>query len=189
MKNSVRLAMWALACLIFGCVSADAQNISTVVGGGPGTAGLTATGSSVGSPVAVRFDTTGNMYVLDNTFGRVLKVNLSSGLVSIYAGNGTTGFSGDGGPAINAQMNGPSGMCIDTNNNLYIADSDNAVIRVVIGPSAVTPSTLTGPVTAGNIYTAVGVPTSTNPTYGGDTGPALSANLHFPDGCSFDSHG
>ena len=44
MKNSVRLAMWALACLIFGSVSVNAQNISTVIGGGPGTTGLTATG-------------------------------------------------------------------------------------------------------------------------------------------------
>ena len=74
MKNSVRLVLWALACLIFGSVSVNAQNISTVIGGGPGTTGLSATGPSVGSPAAVRFDSAGNMYVLDNTFGRVLKV-------------------------------------------------------------------------------------------------------------------
>ena len=194
MKNSVRLATWALACLIFGCVSADAQNISTVVGGGPGTGvssspALPARTSSVGSPVAVRFDTFGNMYVLDNTFGRVLKVNLTTGQTTSYAGNGTTGFSGDNGPATTAQLNGPSGMCIDTHDNLFIADSDNAVIRVVVGPSAVTPLGLTGPVTAGNIYTVVGIQTSTNPEFGGDNGPALSSHLHFPDGCAFDTNG
>src|ERR1700722_10907583 len=131
MKNSVRLALWALACLIFGSVSADAQNITTVIGGGPGTTGLPATSSSIGSPAAVRLDTAGNMYVLDNTFGRVLKVT-PAGVVTVYAGNGTSGFSGDNLPAINAQMNGPSGMCIDTANNLYIADSDNSVIREVL---------------------------------------------------------
>src|SRR5579872_5946834 len=178
MKNSVRLALWALACLIFGCVSVNAQNISTVIGGGPGTTGLSATGSSIGSPAAVRFDSNGNMFVLDNTFGRVLKVT-PAGVVSIYAGNGTAGYSGDNGlpgSAVNAQMNGPSGMCIDSANNLYIADSDNAVIREVLAADQ-------------TIHTVVGVFTNTNPTYGGDNGPALSANLHFPDGCSFDSKG
>jgi sugar lactone lactonase YvrE len=175
MKNSARLAICALACLIFGCVSVEAQTISTVVGGGPGTTGLSATGSSIGSPAAVRFDSAGNMFVLDNTFGRVLKVT-PAGVVTVYAGNGTSGFSGDNGPAINAQMNGPSGMCIDTANNLYIADSDNAVIREVLAADQ-------------TIHTVVGVPTTSNPTYGGDGAAALSANLHFPDGCAFDSHG
>ena len=194
MKNSVRLAMWALACLIFGCVSADAQNITTIVGGGPGTGvagspALPARTSSVGSPVAVRFDSLGNMYVLDNTFGRVLKVNLTTGQTTTYAGNGTTGFFGNNVPATTAQLNGPSGMCIDTHDNLFIADSDNAVIRVVVGSSAVTPLGLTGPVTAGNIYTVVGIQTSTNPEFGGDGGPALSSHLHFPDGCAFDTNG
>ena len=150
MKNSVRLALWALACLIFGCVSVNAQNISTVIGGGPGTTGLSATGSSIGSPAAVRFDSAGNMYALDNTFGRVLKVT-PAGVVTVYAGNGTSGFSGDNGPANVAQMNGPSGMCIDQD-NLYIADSDNAVIRMVPGATAPPAGK-----TPGNIYTVVGV--------------------------------
>ena len=182
--------MWALACLIFGCVSADAQNITTVVGGGP--VGLTPTAASVGSPVAVRRDSQNNAYILDNTYGRVLKIDHTTGLMSVYAGNGVVGFSGDGSAATGAQMNGPSGMCFDSNDNLYIADSDNAVIRVVIGPNHVTPPSLvtTIPVVvAGNIYTAVGIQTSTNPEFGGDGTPALSSHLHFPDGCSFDTNG
>ena len=52
-----------------------------------------------------------------------------------------------------------------------------------------TPLGLTGPVTAGNIYTVVGIQTSTNPEFGGDNGPALSSHLHFPDGCAFDTNG
>lgn len=197
MKNSVRLALWALACLIFGCVSVNAQNISTVVGGGPGT-GITASPalpartSSVGSPAAVRFDSLGNMYVLDNTFGRVIKVNLATGTSTLYAGNGTAGYSGDGNPAVKAQMNGPSGMCIDSHDNLYIADSDNAVIRVVIGAAGVAPAMApvgAGPFVAGNIYTLVGIFTNSNPEFGGDGTPALSSHLHFPDGCALDSKG
>jgi sugar lactone lactonase YvrE len=174
MKNSVRLALWALACLIFGSVTVNAQNnISTVVGGGP--VALPGTTSSIGSPAAVRFDTAGNAYFLDNNFGRVIKQD-TTGKVSVYAGNGTVGFSGDGGPATAAQMNGPSGMCLDTANNLYIADSDNAVIRRVAAATGI-------------ITTFAGVQTSTDMIYGGDGGLATAANLHFPDGCSFDSAG
>jgi sugar lactone lactonase YvrE len=180
MKNYARLAAWALAGLIFGSVSTHAQNITTVVGGGP--FGLTPNATSIGSPVAVRRDTNNNAYILDNTFSRVLKIDSTTGLISVFAGNGTTGFSGDGGLAINAQMNQPSGMCIDGSNNVFIADSDNAVIREV-------PAVTAGGKTAGNIYTVVGVQTATDPIYGGDGAVATAANLHFPDGCSFDSHG
>jgi sugar lactone lactonase YvrE len=180
MKNSVRLALCALVCLIFGSVSVDAQNITTVIGGGP--FGLAPTAASLGSPVALRLDAAGNAFILDNTYGRVLRVDHTTGLVSVFAGNGTVGFSGDGGPATNAQMNGPSGMCLDASGNVFIADSDNAVIREVAVVTA-------GGKTAGDIYTVVGVPTSTNPIYGGDGGAATAANLHFPDGCSFDTHG
>lgn len=176
MKNSVRFAVWALACLIFGCVSVQAQNITTVVGGGPvGLAPNGAGAASVGSPVAVRFDTTGNMYVLDNQFSRVLKVDHTTGKMSVYAGNGTTGFSGDGAIATNAQMNGPSGMCIDSANNLFIADSDNNVIREVTAAN-------------GFMHTFAGVQT-TNPSFGGDGAAATGAHFHFPDGCAFDSKG
>jgi sugar lactone lactonase YvrE len=172
MKNYVRLAAWALACLIFGSVSTHAQNITTVIGGGPVALPATA---SIGTPSAVRFDSLGNAYFLDNNFSRVIKLDHTTGLVSVFAGNGTTGFSGDGGPATNAQMNQPSGMCIDAANNLYIADSDNAVIRKVTS--------------AGIISTFAGVPSPTNMIFGGDGGVATAANLHFPDGCSLDSAG
>jgi Abnormal spindle-like microcephaly-assoc'd, ASPM-SPD-2-Hydin len=176
MKNSVRLALCALVCLIFGSVSVEAQNITTVAGSGPvPPATLPATTSSVGSPVAVRFDTAGNMFVLDNKYSRILKVN-AAGQISVYAGNGTAGFSGDGLIATSGQMNGPSGMCIQPiTNNLFIADSDNNVIREVTAADGI-------------MHTFAGVP-STNPSFGGDGGVATAAHFHFPDGCSFDSHG
>ena len=79
-------------------------------------------------------------------------------------------------------MSGPSGLCIDANNNVFIADSDNAIMREI-------PVTTAGGKTAGNIYTVAGMQKEINFTYGGDGGPALRANLHFPDGCGFDSRG
>ncbi len=94
MKNSVRLALCALVCLAIGSVSVNAQNISTVAGGGPTTVapGVTATAFSVGAPAAVRKDGLGNTYVLDNAFNHVYKVD-STGKMTLFAGNGTVGFS------------------------------------------------------------------------------------------------
>jgi sugar lactone lactonase YvrE len=152
-----------------------------VAGGGPAGAAVSPTAPSIGAPAAVRKDSLGNTYILDNDFGRVYKVDTSNHL-TVFAGNGVTGFSGEGGPAVDAAMSGPSGLCIDSSNNVYVADSDNAVIREI-------PIATGGGKTAGNIYTVAGVETESDYTYGGDGGAATSANLHFPDGCSFDTHG
>ncbi|HEX3120070.1 MAG TPA: hypothetical protein VHP80_13320, partial [Candidatus Acidoferrum sp.] len=108
MKNSVRLALWALACLIFGCVSVNAQTITTIAGGGPttGPAGVSPTAFSVGATAAVRKDSLGNTYILDNAFSRVYKVD-TTGKLTLFAGTGTVGFSPDGTLATTASMNGP----------------------------------------------------------------------------------
>jgi trimeric autotransporter adhesin len=182
MKNYARLAAWALACLIFGSVSVHAQTITTLAGGGPTSVapGVSPTAFSVGATAAVKKDGLGNTYVLDNQFGRVYKID-STGKLTLFAGNGTTGFSGEGAAAITAAMNGPSGLCIDGLNNVYVADSDNAVVREIL----VTPATGK---TVGNIYSVAGQ-FETDFIYGGDGGPATSAHLHFPDGCSFDTNG
>jgi len=182
MKNSVRFALCALVCLILGSASVQAQNITTIAGGGPTSTapGVSPTGFSVGAPAAVKKDALGNTYVLDNAFGRVYKVD-TTGKLTLFAGSGAVGFSVDGTLATAAAMNGPSGLCIDGANNVYVADSDNAVVREI-------PVTTAGGKTAGHIYTVAGQ-FETDFIYGGDGGPATSAHLHFPDGCSFDSHG
>jgi sugar lactone lactonase YvrE len=130
----------------------------------------------------VRKDALGNTYILDNDLSRVYKVD-STGKLTLFAGTGFSGFSGEGALAVNASMNGPSGLCIDSNNNVYVADSDNGIIREI-------PVTTVGPKVANHIYTVAGTQ-ETDFTYGGDGGSATSPNahLHFPDGCSFDSHG
>ncbi len=78
-------------------------------------------------------------------------------------------------------MNGPSGLCIDAANNVYVADSDNAVIREIV----VAPVGSSSPI----IYTVAGQFRDRTSTYGGDGACARHAHLHFPDGCSFDSEG
>jgi hypothetical protein len=175
-----------LAVAVVAPLAARAQNISTVAGGGP--INLPKRSASIGAPAAVRQDSFGDTYILDNNFNRVYKVDHVTGNMTVYAGNGANGFAGDNALAVNAELSGPSGMCMDASNNLFIADSDNAVVRVV----PATTMNLVNPVrilTAGNIYTFAGTPMRTNFVYGGDGGPATSAFLHFPDGCGVDSVG
>jgi trimeric autotransporter adhesin len=160
-------------------LAARAQNITTVVGGGP--VNLPKKSASIGSPAGVKLDSAGNAYFIDNNFSRLLRVDHVTGNVSVVAGNGISGYNGPDVVAINAQMFEPSGLCIDSKDNVFIADSDNNLIREYVVNDA--------PKTAGHLVDVVGVQTATNPTYGGDSGPVGSANLHFPDGCSFDSRG
>jgi trimeric autotransporter adhesin len=171
----------ALTLVVIAPLAARAQTISTVAGGGP--VNITPpNAASVGAPAAVRQDSLGNIYILDNNYGRVYKIDHVTHEMSVFAGNGTTGYNGDNIPAVNAEMSGPSGMCIDASDNVYVADSDNAIVREIL-------VTAVAGKTVGNIYTVAGVEAENDFTYGGDGGPATSANLYFPDGCSFDTHG
>jgi sugar lactone lactonase YvrE len=184
MKNFVGVSICALAVSMFGGTIVHAQNITTVAGGGPpsGTTPLVSkTSASVGAPGAVKQDALGNTYIMDNNLSRIFKVD-TLGNLTLFAGNGTPGFSGEGGLAVNASMFEPSGMCIDPSNNVYVADSDNGIIREI-------PVTTVGPKLANHIYTVAGVQAQAGFDFSGDGGLATSAHLHFPDGCSFDSHG
>src|SRR5271155_2298748 len=145
MKNLARVSLCALAVSLFGGITVDAQNITTVAGGGPPATGttLSPTAASVGAPAAVRQDSLGNTYILDNDLGRVYKVD-ATGHLTLFAGNGlsvgngvlpgngTVAYNGDGIPAVDAAMDGPSGMCIDVNKNVYVADSDNGLMREIV---------------------------------------------------------
>jgi sugar lactone lactonase YvrE len=97
-------------------------------------------------------------------------------LIFTVAGNGTPGYSGDGGPATNASLGMPSYVAVDGAGNLFISDSGNNRIRKVP--------------TNGVIQTFAGVgPTFGNGSYGGDGGPATNANLWSPSGLALDSAG
>jgi sugar lactone lactonase YvrE len=177
----------ALAFAFIAPLAARAQNISTVAGGGP--INLDPTVSSVGAPVAVRQDSIGNTYILDNSANRIYKIAATgqpnAGKLTVFAGNGRDGYNGNGGLAVDAEFSGPVGMCIDAHDNVWVADSDNGLMRkILVSLTGANPGEQLG-----HVYDIVGVQTPTDFLFGGDGGPMASANLHFPDGCGFDTRG
>lgn len=120
---------------------------------------------------SMRFDAAGNMYISDLGDNVVRKVD-ASGIITTIAGNGTAGFSGDGGPATSAQLNYPGKVYIDANGTVYIPDASNNRIRMV-SPSGV-------------ITTFAGSGAGVN---GGDGGQALSAGLDLPGSMEKDPAG
>ena len=148
--------------------------ISTVAGtmtpgfsgdGGPATA------AQISYPGNICFDASGNLYIGDHSNYRIRKVN-TSGIISTYAGTGTAGFSGDGGPASAAQFQSPDGLCIDAMGNMYVADRYNYRIRK-ISPSGII-STYAGSGSSG---------------FAGDGGPASAAHFLEPSNVSTDNLG
>ncbi len=152
--------------------------ISTIVGNGAGGYsgdGGPATAATIDYPRGIAFDNFGNFYIADWNNKVIRKIN-SSGIISTIAGTGTAGYSGDGGPATAAQINGPTGMAVDYDGsggvNIYFADELNAVIRKINA--------------AGIISTIVGTGVQ---GYNGDGGAATASKLNFPVDIAIDSHG
>lgn len=108
--------------------------ITTIVGSGVvGDSGDNdpATASSVRLfPGDIVIDKKGNIFISDNTYNKIRKVN-ASGIISTFAGTGVAGFSGDGGPATNAKLKYPTSMTIDDTGNLYFVDGQNKRIRKI----------------------------------------------------------
>jgi uncharacterized protein (TIGR03437 family) len=108
-------------------------NIATVAGGGsqpPGPAPVGALNVSLSHPRALATDLDGSLYIADDGAQMVLRLDPAGSLQSI-AGTGVAGFSGDGGAAATAQLNGPMDVAVDASGNVYIADSGNQRIRIV----------------------------------------------------------
>ena len=173
-----------------------AGDIYTIAGNGTGGHsgdGGPATSAELDDPWSVAVDASGNLLIADEANGRIRVVAASTGTFygqamtagDIYtiAGNGTEGYSGDGGPATSAELADPSGVAVDGAGNAVIADSYNDCVRVV----AASTGTFYGQaMTAGDIYTIAGNGTG---GYSGDGGSATSAGLDYPVGVAVDTSG
>jgi len=167
------LAMPA-ACILFFASLLGAQGVITTVAGTTwrftGDGGP-ATNAPLGGPSGVAVDAAGNLFATDCTNRIVVKIS-SAGVLTVVAGNGIGGFSGDGRPATSAQFSCPWGVTLDSAGNLYVADSGNNRVRKV-SPTGVI-STIAGTGTAG---------------FSGDEGPATIASFSGLTGVAVDTGG
>jgi hypothetical protein len=110
----------------------DPGNIMTVAGDADWTYrgdNVPATAASIFLPTGVVVDAAGNMYISDSNNNRVRRVDAVTGMITTFAGNGVSGYSGDGGAATSAEISNPAGLAMDGSGNLYFADTGNQVIR------------------------------------------------------------
>jgi sugar lactone lactonase YvrE len=139
--------------------TATAAKLALVAGGGDKEDNAPATEARLKEPFGVGFDRAGNLYIIEMAQGERLRKLDKSGLVSTSAGTGVKGFSGDGGPANKAQINGAHHIAIAPNDDIYIADTWNNCVRKI-------------DVKTGIISTIVG---NGQKGFSGDGGPAAKA--------------
>src|SRR5439155_93974 len=166
-------------------VVAATGNIETVAGNGSygsssGDGGL-ATSAQLNDPWSVFVDGSGNIFIADRDNNRIREVVAATGNIQTVAGNGTNGFSGDGGPATSAGGAGPRSVVVDGSGNIFIAISGNGRIREV-GAATGNIQTIAG---MGGGYCDFGSPPC--PPLG-DGGPATNADL-TPTGVYVDGAG
>lgn len=149
--------------------------ITTFAGTSPGYSGDggLATAAQLNQPSGMALDAAGNVYIADSYNNVIRKVAVNTGIITTFAGNGSAGYSGDGGQATSAQLNAPQSVAIDANNNLYIGDWNNSVIRKVN-------------IASGIITTFAGTGVQ---GYSGDGGPAISAELNLCSSVALDNNG
>lgn len=159
---------------ISGVASAQQDIINTYAGGGPNN--VPATSAPAALPVGVAVDSSGNLYFSSNYTNqhRVFKVS-SSGTLTVVAGNGFPGYSGDGGPATQAQLYNPQYVAVDHAGNVFIADQSNCAVREVNAGTGI-------------ITTIAGEP-AVSCGYNADSVPATSSYLYEPVGVAIDKNG
>ena len=127
-------------------------------------------------PRGVAVDDAGNLYIADLGNHRVQRVD-TAGTTTTVAGTGKRGFSGDGGPAVEAQLDNPHGVVLDSVGNLYISGAQQ--IRRVDASGTIT--------TIAGVFR--GINNNSSGGYSGDGGPAIEAELYLPRGLAFDGTG
>jgi hypothetical protein len=148
--------------------------ISTIAGtGGIGFSGDggPATNATINGPYGLAYDSLGNLFFADNGNQRIRKVD-TSGIITTIAGTGTAGYSGDGSKAVKAQLNNPTGLAVDSQGNVFVADLGNYRVRKITPAGLIT-------TVAGNGLCC---------SYNGDGIPATSATI-YPYDVAVDSQG
>jgi uncharacterized protein (TIGR03437 family) len=186
--------------------------VSTIAGAGEYTGDNgPATNARLNLPYRVAVDSAGNLYISDFADHRIRKVS-PGGLISTFAGTGIAGYSGDGGPAANAMVDGPFSIALDTSGNVYFTDLNSGTLRKIASDGTISTVNLQGlgPFAVatdgqGNVYFSAGyriyrldpakgpVPIAGNgqpgPAISGDGGPALQAGLGNTDHIAADQAG
>jgi hypothetical protein len=145
-----------------------------------GPLGFPAKLSSLDHPQNVAVNAAGDAFIADTYNNRVVKVTPQGQVVAV-AGDGVAGYSGDGRLAAFAELNSPTGVAVDSDGNLYIADSANNVIRRVDAKTGII-TTVAGDYAADKANNGLG-------GFSGDDGPATSAQLDDPQGVAVDGAG
>jgi hypothetical protein len=146
--------------------------ITTFAGGANPGDGNSAATAEINGPTAVAVDSAGDIFIADTSNNRIREVNHSTGLISTIAGNGIQGYSGNGGLAVAAELNAPTGVAVDAAGDVFIADAGNNRIREINASTGVI-TTVAGNGTAG---------------YNGE-GTGSTAELDNPTGVAVDANG
>lgn len=145
---------------------------------GSGTSGFSGDGgpareAELNEPRDIAVDRYGTIYIADTKNHRIREINPATGVIQTVVGSGSKGYSGDGGSALNANLNSPKGVCLDVDGNLYIADTGNHRVRKIERRTGMV-STVAGNGKKG---------------FGGDGGFANVATIRDPNRIAIDSDG
>ncbi len=159
-------------CLIASAITTHAQIVTTIAGGGssPGD-GIPGTSSILQSPYQVALDKYGNAYIADYIDHKVRKLD-TAGIITTIAGTGSSGSTGDGGPATAATFNALAGIAVDGSGNIYVADNGDHTVRKIDAAGMI------------SRYAGTGLGGST-----GDGAPATGAKIYGPNALLVDGAG
>ena len=160
------------------------QIITTVAGNGAGAGpgdmdicsptvtGVKATATPICNVQSIAMDSAGNYYFPSYQQGgtQIMKVTVSTGILTLVAGSGVYGYTGDGSPAVSANLSFADGVAVDKSGNIYIADTNNCAIRKVTVSTSIITSLVGAPST----------PWAGTCGLGGDGGPATAALINKP---------
>ena len=173
--NRVRMVCAGTQAAIAGTSCPSQGIINTIVGG---------SGTVLNNPSGLAMDGAGNLYIADSGAHTVLELSAATGMVTTFAGTGTSGYKGDGGAATAAELETPFSMAVDALGDVFITDNEANVIRAVCAA----PGTLFGVscAAAGDIVTVAGTGTA---GAAGDGGPAIAAQINGPYSVAIDPSG